>query len=78
MSEFVCSQCRGKIAETATTCPHCHYNPGAKHARWRKIDGGVAALLILSIVGSPLGLWLLWRARKHAKKSKTARPAVAV
>ena len=75
---FVCEQCRETIDPNADVCPHCSYAPGESHRKAGGRRAIVAGLLIISIVGSPLGVWLLWKARKHDKKAEDASPAVPV
>lgn len=72
-----CELCREDIAESARTCPHCGHDPAAAHTRWRKIDGLLGAVLILSVIGSPLGLIFAWKSWRHARKAKSATPAAA-
>ena len=76
MSDYVCSECREPIAETAAVCPNCSYSPGKDHEKWQKIDGVLGGLLVASVIGSPVGLFLLWRMWRHGKKAKKATPAV--
>lgn len=76
MSEYVCSECREPINEGADVCPNCSYSPGKDHAKWGKIDGVLGGLLIASIVGSPFGLYLVWRALRHNRAAKKTSPAV--
>jgi hypothetical protein len=78
MAEHVCAECREPIDAAASVCPHCGHDPAAAHqkaASRRLLAGG---LLILTIVGSPLGAWLVWKARKHSKAGQRASPAVEV
>ena len=76
MPETVCSKCRESVSEDASACPHCGYDPAAPHQKWGKIDGVLGGLLIMSVIGSPVGLFVLWRAWRHGRAAKKATVGV--
>jgi len=76
MSDYVCSECREPVAsDSVMACPHCGYRPSEGHGKWMKIDAVLGIVCFLSVILSPLGLYLVWRVGKHRKLSKSS-PAV--
>lgn len=75
---YVCEECRVEIVKGAKRCQHCGFNPAGPHQKWGKIDGVVGGLLLMSVIGSPIGLFVLWRAWRHGRAAKKASPAVSV
>ena len=76
MAETVCSECREAVSPEATSCPHCGYNPAAPHRKWGKIDGVIGGFLLMTVIGAPLALYPLWRAWRHGRAAKKAKPGV--
>ncbi|MEG3923447.1 MULTISPECIES: hypothetical protein [unclassified Microcoleus] len=57
MALIKCSECDGKVASTATNCPHCGAPVGGKRAT--QIEGANALILLGScVVGLFLGVFL--------------------
>lgn len=59
-----CLDCGAEAPVEATTCPHCGYDV-ARHDRRRLLLGGLGTALSLSVVLAPVGLPLLWLARRE-------------
>ena len=76
MPGFVCSECRESVAEDASVCPHCGYNPSKKYRKSARNRWILAALLFASVIGTPIALYVAWKAWKQNKRAKTATPAV--
>ena len=72
-----CLHCGADVPETAAACPACDYDL-AHHDRSRLLLGGLGMALSLTGVLAPLGLPVLWLARRHrmaAEGTVTARSA---
>lgn len=59
-----CLDCGDAVPVEATSCPRCGYAVG-DHDRRRLLYGGVGMALCLSGVLAPVGLPLLWQARRE-------------
>ena len=68
-----CMECRSPINPDATRCPECGYAPQEIGAWSRRVRSFVAAVLLLSVVGSPIGLLMLaglwWEKRKVEQRT---------
>ena len=76
MTDYVCEKCRESISAEATACPHCSYDAGKSHRRWKLIHGILGIILCGTLIGAPVGFYAFWKGRKHRKKSESASPAV--
>jgi heme/copper-type cytochrome/quinol oxidase subunit 2 len=76
MAEYACSECREAVSDTASKCPHCGYTPAKGHKRKMWLWGIPGVMLTFSVVGIPLGVPMLWIARRNRKKAEKATPAV--
>jgi len=63
-----CSECQTEVEPEAKTCPHCGYAPQEKHKTMSKVYFIVGILLTLSIVGSPIGIPLMYLGYHFDKK----------
>jgi hypothetical protein len=73
-----CLDCGDAVPVEATTCPNCGYDVD-DHDRQRVLLGGLGMALSLSVVLAPIGLPLVWQARRHrlaAAGSVTGRQAI--
>lgn len=59
-----CLECGADVPEPTSTCPACGYDVG-RHDRPRLVLGTLGMALSLTVVLAPVGLPLLWRARRH-------------
>lgn len=59
-----CRRCGGEVPQDATRCQHCGYDTSS-HSKWRWVWGIPGFILLMSIIGIPLALPMLWKARKH-------------
>lgn len=72
-----CLDCGADVPVEATTCPNCGYDV-TTHDRPRLLLGGLGTALSASLVLAPVGLPLLWLARRQrlaAEGSVTRRAA---
>lgn len=63
-----CTECKTEVEPDAKTCPHCGYAPQEKHKTISKIYFFAGILLTLSIVGSPIGIPLMFLGYHFDKK----------
>lgn len=61
-----CKRCGQEVQADARRCSNCGYDVNS-HSKWRWIWGLPGAVLTVSIIGSPIGLPMLWKAYKHRK-----------
>lgn len=70
MTELVCERCRESVADAAKNCPHCGYNPIAEAKQSVKWTGRIGALLCLTVIGVPLGIPMVFSAKRTVRKAK--------
>ena len=79
MASYQCSRCSEGLSDPSVdTCPHCDYNPGEAYLDRRFVQQAVAIGCFISILLSPIGLYLLYKGHQNAKKAKSATPAEKV
>jgi len=79
MAEYVCEKCREPIAsEDVQICPECGFDAAAEHRTYAKRRARWGIFLSLTIVGLPLGLWLIYGSSKARKRADAATPATEV
>lgn len=61
---LTCRKCESSVTPTATVCPTCGYDVTSHH-RWKLIWGIPGMVMSLSVVFTPLGLPMLWKAYRH-------------
>jgi predicted nucleic acid-binding Zn ribbon protein len=66
MSDATCVRCGGAVPSGAQSCQHCGYD-ATSHSKYRWFWGLLGLLFMLSIIGIPLGVPMLWKAYKHRK-----------
>jgi len=76
MVEHVCSECRAQVAEAASRCENCGYNPAGGYNRKKWLWGIPGVILTFSVIGIPLGVPMLWIARRNRKKAESATVGV--
>lgn len=64
-----CVKCGESVSDGVSRCSNCGYNPG-EHRKWLYIHLVLTAVLILTVVGIPLGIFTYLKARKHNKLYK--------
>lgn len=79
-STYQCRNCKAGFLEDPEIeqCPSCGYNPRGIHMDKRSMRYAAAAGCFLSVILSPLGLYLLYAGRKYTKAAKTATPVEEV
>lgn len=75
-SEFVCEQCRESIDGAASTCPHCGHDPGRSEELRAAGILGIAALLCLSVIGLPIGVYLGYKGYQKRTQVDEITPSV--
>ena len=76
MSQFVCEECREEISPEASTCPHCGYEPSRSEELKAALILATGAVLCLTIIGLPIGLYLGYKGHQKRQQSSSLRPAV--
>lgn len=61
---LTCRECDSQVTPTARVCPSCGYDVSS-HELWKRVWGFPGTMLTLSIVFTPLGLPMLWKAYRH-------------
>ena len=61
-----CKKCGGEVETDVSRCRHCGYDT-ASHSKYRWLWGIPGFVLTMSLVGSPIGIPMLWKAYKHRK-----------
>ena len=69
-----CSQCKETINTKAKTCPHCGYQPGVDLVAHAKKELGWGILATCSIIGSIIGIPLLFAGLWNYRKGKRLSP----
>lgn len=75
-----CLECGADVPESVATCPACGYTV-ARHDRPRLLLGTIGMALSLTVVLAPVGLPILWQARRHqlaADGNVTGRESAAL
>lgn len=65
-----CRNCGEEILAGTTECPHCDHDVHV-HNRRRLWLGAIGTVLTLTVVLSPIGIPLLWRAHRHRQLAET-------
>jgi hypothetical protein len=64
-----CVECGESVNEGVSRCPNCGYDPSNIKSKQRK-NSLIGGILCATIIGIPLGILYIRRARKQAKKAK--------
>jgi predicted amidophosphoribosyltransferase len=78
MADFVCAECREEIDREATTCPHCGHEGAEVSAAYGVAQFLVGGVLTATIIGAIIGIPLMRRGMRRAKRAGESSPGVEV
>lgn len=73
MTDYQCTRCSEGLSDPSVeACPYCGYEPGDAYRDRRFVQQVVAIACFISILLSPIGLYLLYKGHQNAKKANAA------
>lgn len=70
IDQVTCHACTGELdSQDVSRCPHCGYD-ASSHTKWRWIHAAFAGLLCATLIGIPVAILPILKARKYGSKAK--------